>query len=282
MNNSPERFLTLVKYLIISFVGLGFIACNKDDEDTESPRIVQVSPSDNQSFQTVDTITFIADITDNEGLTYLEISVLNTDFIPVIPKVRLNASGTSVPFAYDFVLDAPLLESGTYVLALTASDGYNTTSSYRQVLLTAIERVIERYYVVTAQGNQTTVHRGLSLNSTSPVLDFQMDLRGAALNYKQNILGLAGGSLGDALFYESEELELVQSYPGFGSDAFPYFLGLNYQMGSEQFILAQNSPRLQILDALGSINLYCLFERRQKLKVRTTLGSSTIPPSEYI
>src|SRR5690606_2276079 len=81
---------------------------------------------------------------------------------------------------------------------------------------------------------------------------YTIDLRGAALNYRQNLLGLAGGVIGDAVFYEIEEFDAVQTIPGFGSSSLPYFLGLDFSAEAEQFYLMQRDPQLRILDKHAS------------------------------
>lgn len=249
MKSFAKRFLTFVQCAAIVCI---FCHCDKDEGDTEGPRIIQQLPVDNQIFSTVDTIPFLAQITDNESVRFVEISVLDLNFIPVLPKTRINYGIGTVNFAFDYILDGALLESGSYVLGLTAGDSQNTTTSYRQVLLTAVERVIERYYVATGQSNNTVLFSGPNLASMSPALSLQMNLRGTALNYRQNIIGLVGGSLGDATFYATTDLEVKNNYPGFGNAAFPYFLGLEYSTATERFVILQNAPRLQILDQLSA------------------------------
>lgn len=224
----------------------------KDDKDEEGPRVIIESPYENQSFSTVDSIPVFAKITDNEQIKSIEISLLDTDYNGLGISRSYQTSGGSVDFLTDFILDQPFLNSGLYSLAVRASDGENTGSGYVQIHLTAIEREIENYLVVTKNSTQARVYQGNDVNDLQEKGVYTIDLRGASFNYRQNILGLAGGVIGDAVFYETEEFDVVSTIPGFGGNSLPYFLGLDFSAKAKQFYLLQRDPELRILDKYAS------------------------------
>lgn len=222
-------------------------ACN-DNKDEEPPRVIIESPYENQNFSTVDTISVFANITDNEQIKSIQIGLLDTEYNGLGISRSYETSGSSVSFLADFILEEPFLKSGLYNLAVRANDGENTGSGYVQIHLTAIERVIENYLVVTKNSTQARVYQGNGVNDWQEKGVYTIDLRGAALNYRQNILGLAGGVIGDAVFYETDEFEVVQTIQGFGGNSLPYFYGLDFSAEAEQFYLLQRDPQLRVLD----------------------------------
>ena len=58
--------------------------------------------------------------------------------------------------------------------------------------------------------------------------------------------------IGDAVFYETDEFDVVQTIPGFGGNSLPYFLGLAFSAKAEQFYLMQRDPFLHILNKNAS------------------------------
>lgn len=224
----------------------------KDDKDEMSPRVTIESPYEHQNFSAVDTITIFANITDNEQIKSVEVSLVDTEYNSLGVSRTYQVSGSSVSFLTDFILDEPFLNSGLYYLAVRANDGENIGSGYVQIHLTAIPREIENYLVVTKTETQARVYQGDGQSDWEQRGEYFMDLRGAALNFRQNILGLAGGVIGDAVFYETDEFDVVRTIPGYGANSLPYFLGLAYSAEAEQFYLMQRDPFLHILNKNAS------------------------------
>lgn len=224
-----------------------FQSC-KDKKDEEAPKVTIDMPYENQTFSTVDTIPIVAQITDNEQITSVSVSLVNENFGALGVEKNYSASGGSLNFGVDFVIEEPFLPSGTYYIAVRANDGENIGSGFVKIQLTAIERVIENYIVVTNNSTKAQVFIGEDLSSIVQKTEFTIDLRGAAFNYRQNILGLAGGVIGDASFYEIEEFAVLETIPGYGASSLPYFLGLDYSVSSERFLLMQRDPQIRILD----------------------------------
>lgn len=255
MKSFQNGFLTLVnsavKVLAVLCLTMVFWSCDKDEDD-ESPVVDFQMPQDFQIMSSVDTIVFVAQVSDNKQVESISIDLQTLDYFNAMPRQRYDVSGTNVNFSTDLYLTEPFLESGQYYFILSASDGVNETRKFVQVQIVAIQREIESYVVVTKQTNSAKVYSSLNYSDWTEKLDLFMDLKGAALNYRQNLLGLAGGEVGDAVFYNIEEYEFVKSIPGFGTPSQPYFLGLTYQPELEQFFLLQNNPQMRVLDKVAS------------------------------
>ena len=230
--------------LVISVFIFG---CKKDDVDEDPPNIFIESPFENQSFSSVDTIFVDAVITDNENVESLELELLSLDN-ELITKRQFSVSGTEVNFSYSFEINEPLLSTGQYYFALRARDSENRASSFKQVLINAIPRQIDQYIAITTQTNDVRIESSTDLENWMPRINRFMDYNGSAMNFRQNVMGVVGGEIGDAEFYSTSEFNQLITYPGFGTPSIDYFMGLDYSEAGEQFILLQNEPRARVLD----------------------------------
>lgn len=255
MKSFQNGFLTLVnilvKCLVFMILSGVFLSCEKDEDD-ESPEVNFQMPQDFQILSSIDTIPFLAYVSDNKQIKTITIDLQTLDYTIVMPRKLYNVSGSNVTFSTDLFLNEPFLESGQYYFILTASDGVNETRRFAQVQIQATQKQIESYVVVTKQTNSAKVYSSQNYSDWTQRLDLFLDPKGAALNYRQNMLGIVGGEVGDAVFYNTEEYEFVKSIPGFGTPSIPYFLGLTYQPEIEEFFLLQNDPRMRVLDKSAS------------------------------
>jgi hypothetical protein len=252
MKSFQNRFSTFVhcciKPMMISVLVLLFLFSCKDDTDEISPKIFINEPSENEQFLTVDTFIVSADISDNEQLTFVEMDIVDENFKSVGASENFPISGTQKNFAAVFELNKPLLTSGQYYLRLKAGDGTNQKSAFQQINLSAIPRTIEQYVAVTTSVNNARVYAGENISAWQEKLSISTDFEGAALNYRQNILGIAGGEIGDALFFGTDSFSAQGTIQGFGMPSLPYFLNIKYSSEAGQFLLLDREPRMRILD----------------------------------
>ncbi len=233
--------------LFIMLLAAVFVGC-KEDEDEESPKVFMEMPIENQTVMSVDTFEVRARISDNNQVTYVEIDLLNQNFATVISKQRFPVSGSDFTFSTDFMLNAPFLEPGPYYINVRAFDGRNTGSGFRQINVASIPRTLEQMILVTGSAFNVRVLTRIGNSTWQERLQLQMDYAGAALNFRQNLLSIAGGTIGDAVFYNTGDFEVHSAVPGLGSSSFPYFAGVEYDPVSEEFLLMQNEPRLRTFD----------------------------------
>lgn len=255
MKSFHRRFSTSVysvfNALILFSLPLLFLACKKDS-DEESPKVIIQSPYENQTFLTTDTILVVVSATDNEQVKSIVLELLDSDYNLIGSQKSYAVSGASVQFAIDYALDQPFLPSGSYFLAARASDGANIGSGFTKIQLTAIPRVIDQFLVITKTSGSARILSGTNFSTWTERLQVNTHFKAAALNSRQNVLGLTGGDSGDANFYETDEFTLGNSIPNYGSPSLDYFLGLDYNSDSERFILLQNDPQYRVLDKYGN------------------------------
>lgn len=251
MKSYQNLFLTVVysKRIWLCVIILALISSGcKEDEDDEKPRVFIEEPYENFNISSVDTILVHARISDNEQITSIEVELVDLDFAPMVGKQVFQASGSDVNFVIEYILDAPLLNSGAYYIVVRANDGRNVGSGFRKVSLTAIPRALERRVVVTSGSNNVKIFSQQAGESWVERINLYYDFAGADLNFRQDLLGIAGGEIGDALFYNTVEFEVEQSVPGLGTQSMPYFRGLRYDEASEIFMLLLEEPRLRLFD----------------------------------
>ncbi len=220
----------------------------QDDEDTESPRVRMSEPMEFDIFSSIDTFEVSGTITDNNQVVFVELSIETLDYEVAVKPQRFFISGSTVNFGTTYIIDEPLLDGGQYYFVMRASDGENVGSDYQQIQINPIPRGIERFFVVTKETNLATLYQSEDLSAWETVEQFNLDVTGAALNYRQNIFGICGGTLGDATFYETEEFDVLSSYTNMGTISSPYFLGLQYDRPREEFYLLQEEPSFRVLD----------------------------------
>ena len=229
-----------------------FSACN-EETDENPPRIFTISPFENETFQATDTIEAIATVTDDRQIEYVDLEILDLDFNQVSVKERYTVSGSNVEFARLFPIGNSDLPTGDYYLAFRASDGENVGSGFVKIRINGVPRELEGVYVLTVQGNITRVHyREADEFEFDEEFSIASDAIGAALNYRKNILAIAGGDIGDAVFLETEEYSIVNSLPGFGTPDLPFFTSLSFNREDDVFYLSQRDGTMRIFDELGS------------------------------
>ncbi len=237
--------------LILLVLPLLFFACKKDS-DQEPPLVTIQSPYENQPFSTVDTISVVISATDNEQIKSIIFELLDSDYNLIGSQKTYSVSGSPIQFGIDYSVNQPFLSSGSYYFAARASDGGNIGSAYVKILLTAIPRVIDQFLVVTKSTSTAHVFSSTDFTSWTEKLQVGTDFKAAALNYRQNVLGITGGDSGDANFYNTGDFSIGNSISNFGTPSLDYFLGLDWDVDNKKFILLQNDPQYRVLDELGN------------------------------
>ncbi|MFN2424236.1 MAG: hypothetical protein ABR572_10735 [Cryomorphaceae bacterium] len=239
---------SLMRWGLLCAILFSALACNDDEDDVASPRVFIDAPTENQIVFSVDTLLVEARITHDRGITSAEIELVDEDFNPVAPKAVYSASGTDHHLSEFYTLNKPLFSSGIYYIAVRASDGSKTGSGFKRVQLSAVPRVLQRVMVGLRATNLVRIAERTSNGNWVDILTRTMDCRGVGLNYRHNILAMAGGEIGDLEFFETGEFEQIGSVPGLGTPSLPYFLGLEYSREFEEFIALQRDPRLRAFD----------------------------------
>lgn len=126
MHGKAILFSLLLMYVLFS------ISCNKN-EDSIKPVITATAPATNMQYNTFDSIYVQAEITDEEGLSFVSVELLNADLISVVSPFGRTVSGNSYSLFTSLVIDNIHLQSGKHYVMITAKDSKNTTRHYIEV-----------------------------------------------------------------------------------------------------------------------------------------------------
>ncbi len=157
------------KYLIIIITAILILFYNcRKSENKSVPAIKIFSPAQNSTFNVLDTIKIIADVSDYNQLESIKISIVNENLIPVISPVFIQPISNSYQIDIDYVIDNIHLSSGKYYILIIAMNNYNSKKEYVSISLSELEKQFESLIVITKKGNNL-----LSVNKIDSDLNIQ-------------------------------------------------------------------------------------------------------------
>ena len=131
------------------------ISCKKDKKDTQAPGIGCFSPTAGQHYKMFDTVIVNAQITDNEHLSSVNITLTDLNHAPLQASYSVAIPSASFTFAVKYVLTQFHLQTGTYFIQINADDGYNTSSYYQPIIITESPTQLWGYCTVLKNTSQT-------------------------------------------------------------------------------------------------------------------------------
>ena len=109
---NPTKF-SLVLIQILCVLG----SCQKQDN---VPPIINVNtPLSNTSFQIPCMVQVEGDVSDNQSLSRIEISIIDENSRPVTTAISQNISGDQFEFNEQFIINDRLLQSGNYFVKVS-------------------------------------------------------------------------------------------------------------------------------------------------------------------
>ena len=214
------------KWLFSFFVLCFLFACKKEPDDIFGPKITFNSPSQNQFFNVMSSVTVNATIKDDTKITSVNVSLVDALDNPVHVSVSVPVSSPSMEVNMQYILNNIHLESGMYSIMITASDGKNDTKSYQPIYLGALPKVVKKVLVVSATSTSQTNLSSIdsAFTTMTPVHVFQGDYIGSSASsyYQQGyVCGNYTGNLSCINLADNTIKFSVSSNPS----AWPYFTG---------------------------------------------------------
>lgn len=151
------------------------ISCKKDKKDTQPPVITFTSPGAGQAFGFVlDSVSgkyhlpirVTAGVSDNVHLSLVYVTLTDMNHTPVQNSDKVPV--TSASFTVDIVYDVTefRLQTGAYLIQITADDGYNTVSSFQPITITE-SPTLWLGYCINLKSSPLAISRYDSLKSQS-------------------------------------------------------------------------------------------------------------------
>jgi len=124
------------RYLILLCAGF-LLFCNgcRKDDDGEPPTVRILSPTAASTFALPATIPVRIAVTDDHIVENVVIDLVNADGISIAASVSASVNATSATIERDLIIADERLRSGTYTLAVRASDGSNDGRAFQGITL---------------------------------------------------------------------------------------------------------------------------------------------------
>lgn len=141
-------------FLFIFFL----LSCKKDKKDAQAPVIGCFSPAINQHYKMFDTIIVNAQVTDNEHLSSLNVTLTDLNHTPLQASYAVPIQSAGFTFTIKYILTQYHLQTGTYFLQIIANDGYNTATYNQPIYITESPTLLWGFCMVL-KGNPQTINQ---------------------------------------------------------------------------------------------------------------------------
>jgi hypothetical protein len=139
--------LERIHLLTLAFLLLIMSGCRKDKDET-GPVIEILSPGNGYSLNIPDTLAIVVTVSDDRTVGTVRISLANDNGVPIAAPINVTVNAPSATIERSMIVDSEHVVSGTYSLSVHASDGTNTTSAFRSVLVTEAPLRLRALFII--------------------------------------------------------------------------------------------------------------------------------------
>jgi len=243
MNSLLKLSFPIVALLVLS------VSCRKFDNDPAE--ITIISPLPGTVFMPGDTIQVEANLSDDDDLGTLTIKLLNQSYTPVSHQdyYALNYMDT-YHLSQPYVIDDLFLESGTYFITVSVSDGSEDANEYRVIEIHELPKTREAVYFLT---RPDTMNLNLveldSLGQLVNRLTIPGDYAESAINSRYHEL-IVSGQYGYYNHYDLHTYSNIFSEPPYNGSG-PSFLNLFFY--NNLTYVSYYDGRIRAFDMNGSV-----------------------------
>lgn len=217
------------KLILYFFLIILLFGCRKEKKDVLPPDINITSPTENQLVYIPDTITVMAEITDDSPLTEVKVNIVDDNLVPVLPSLIYHPMQSTYQVNIDYPVDDVMLTSGYYYVHVYASDGTNTKNDYRKIYINEIpKRFLYVAAVTRVNYNTLQVMKIDSVYNATSMFIFNSDYSASDVNSKNQLLYIAGNYFGNVNAYDLTNNTLAWSIPALINPPFPCFTNIYY------------------------------------------------------
>gem|GEM_PF-6148408 len=227
----------------------GLVSCKKEKSDP--PQITFFSPPVSAAYANGDTIHVTASVHDDEGISKLTCSLVNSSFTPVLPVKSFTAGLTDYQVDFLYVINNVEIPTGNYNLLIFAADGETDVREYRSVYISELPRNLVSVFISCNQGGGTNVYKADTGGSPVQFVSLAGDFTGAAVNTRHEQLYIAGGYSGDLNAINTTTAGISWKEPNCASGGTPCFWGLSsdknkiYVSCHDEKIIGYNEAKVQ-------------------------------------
>jgi hypothetical protein len=173
-----------MKKIIFLLIAIPFalVSCKKA-QDEVMPTIGIISPANGSLANVYDTLHVRIHVSDDRRLESMHVQLVTTQMTPVLPSISIPVSGKSHDAVFDYVISNFRMPSGSYYLAVDASDGYNLARSYSNIYVTGVPRALNGFFAATAPMPGTlSIYKGDTSSTASLFSSYTSDFTDMAVS----------------------------------------------------------------------------------------------------
>ncbi|MFN5620658.1 MAG: Ig-like domain-containing protein [Flavobacteriales bacterium] len=181
----------LITAVVLIFSVAVLSSCRKEPRDTTPPRISITSPNVNATFYYQNTIEIEAEISDDRNIERVLVEIISPSNVRFLQSTAFYPNTSQTNVRWTAVHDDLFLESGTYLIKITANDGENKAIGFGEIQLVAAPRLLERVCIVSSDNTSSTID---TLNGTmlQPWLNYGHAYRFGGIDARSNLLVISG------------------------------------------------------------------------------------------
>jgi hypothetical protein len=203
----------------ILIVLLLFFSCKK--EENQAPYIAIESPLENTHISSIDSFMVIGKIEDDNEVKWVNISIVNTNLIPVSQIYSFSPNTQEVTINQLVEINNIHLEGGTYYLLVSAGDEMETSRDYTKLNISSIEKVLTGIWTLTNISGNSKVNK--YQNGTSEeFLSVSKEIRDIVINSFSGQLQILTKD-GTMQSYKLEDKTLLWEISNLNNYQLPYY-----------------------------------------------------------
>ncbi|MFO8055313.1 MAG: hypothetical protein R6U19_09165 [Bacteroidales bacterium] len=243
--------------ILLPLIMLLSTGCQKE-EDNERPVVKMISPGPGSYYSVPDTIEVIAEISDDQNIEWIELSLINREQQPVAKTKSIkDIHKKQYKLQAEYVVDDILLPGGEYYIQVKASDGQNTKNGQQKVYINEADKILEHYIVVTRSNpNQVSIYRLDTAGNSGFLFSEPIDyLDSEFIPYNQQLI-LSGHKTYDVKAFHAGNYEHAWNIPVVANPPEPCFTALGST--KKEILLGYYDGKIHLINHKGkkTLSLY--------------------------
>jgi hypothetical protein len=195
--------MPMLRSPIFLFVFALLVASCKDD-DVEPPTVAVSAPQENEQFSVFDTIDVFFQAMDDQVVESVTVKLVDATFAPVSAQLSVVGGDRELNGHAALVITDRQLTTGSYFVLVTASDGTNDRSAYREVRIVELPFERRAVFVTTSSASgMGSVFRLDSLFSyMSMFVATGQDIGRSYVDSERDRLTICGSANGGMVHYD--------------------------------------------------------------------------------
>jgi hypothetical protein len=242
-----------VARFVVLIAAVFFIwGCNKK-VDESFPEVSFLGPAVGSTYFLPDTVFVTVQVKDDLNLDYVKISVTKEAGIPVSSVFLENElPGIESTVSCAIICEDVHLETGTYFVQVSVSDGTNVREAFREINLVEVPKQLKATLLFSNQGNATKID---SLSSEGQVIALatvphSMSF-GLAGSYHQEVL-IAGTSASGISLLRTDNWVVHGNVPIIGSQVSDFVRDISFQPSRKRYYASCFDGRIRSFSRKGN------------------------------